>query len=262
MDGRIEKGEHDNHAKDIEKQVRKCGAFGLYVRGQRCKKGGNGSTDILTQRERHGLCETETGYIHAEEHQRDSHRGGGRLHQHGHHSTHEHEKRDCPETIARQMTEPSCHVRTYFQRFGSLRKQVQAHEQKSETEEKLSPVLRFSFSGKEQRQCDSQQRQRECGDAHFETDQRDDPRRDCSADIGSHDYPDSLTERHQSGIDETDHHDGGCTTGLDECGHTDTCQHAHKTVACHGTEDVTHVITCQFFKPLGHDFHAIKKEAE
>ena len=83
MTGRIEHDKENHDAKHIEEHVGQRSATSLCVGCERGHERRNRRTDVLTHGQCGSLFKSETGDVHAEEHQRDSHRCCRRLNDHG-----------------------------------------------------------------------------------------------------------------------------------------------------------------------------------
>ena len=116
----IEHDEEHHHTKHIEEHVGQGGTASLRVGGERSHEGSNRRTNVLTHRQGGSLFEAETRDVHAEEHQRDGHRGCRRLHDHRHHSTHDDEEQNGEERVLRHMRQHACHHVADIHGGGSL----------------------------------------------------------------------------------------------------------------------------------------------
>ena len=72
----IEHDEENHHAKHVEEHMGEGGTACLRVGSERGHEGRDGGADVLSHGQGSGLLESEAWNVHAEEHQRDGHRGG------------------------------------------------------------------------------------------------------------------------------------------------------------------------------------------
>ena len=116
----IEHTEHSHHAKHIEEHVRQSGTARLRVGSERRHKRRDSGTNVLPHRQCSSLLESEARNMHIKEHQSDSHSGSRRLHNHRHHSTHQHKEQDGAKRIHRQGGKHGSHHFAHIQLRGRI----------------------------------------------------------------------------------------------------------------------------------------------
>ena len=104
------------------------------------------------------------------------------------------------------MGKHACHHVADIHGGSRFLKERQAHEEERETEDEFTDTLSAALSTEDQRHADGQHRDGESRNVHLETHGRNNPRRNRSTDVGTHDDTDRLRQRHQSGIHETHYH--------------------------------------------------------
>ena len=88
------------------------------------------------------------------------------------------------------------------------------------------------------------------------------PCRECSADVGSHDYGDGLCQCEQSGVDKRyGHHRRGCGR-LHRCCYEHTGQQTGEAVGSHGSQDMAQLRACHLLECLTHHLHTIDEEGK
>ena len=85
---------------------------------------------------------------------------------------------------------------------------------------------------------------------------------DGSADVGAHDDPDGLPQRHHAGVDKAHHHDGGCGGGLDDRSNARTHSYAEKAVRGQFLQNLLHAVACRRLQSGAHHLHTVKKQRQ
>ena len=86
--------------------------------------------------------------------------------------------------------------------------------------------------------------------------------RDRGADVRAHDDPDSLPQRHHSGVNEADHHDGRGRGGLNRRRDARAHQDAEEAVRREALEDLLHAVAGRGFQTGAHHLHAVEEQRQ
>ena len=123
---RFEQQQYPDHTEDIEHQVSHRCPAGLCVGRKRCQIGRNGCSDILSQYQ----CRTQfkTDPAIGTHDQRNSHRSGRSLYNHGQNGTDQNEKQDGEISHIRIVLDKSQHIRICTQVGCIGLQQIQTHE--------------------------------------------------------------------------------------------------------------------------------------
>ena len=216
----------------------------------------------MTHRQSRYLLESETGDVHAEEHQRDGHRGGRGLHNHCHQCTHDDKQQDGEERVLWHMGQHARHHVADVHRRGSLLQERQSHEQEREAEDELAHALAVALAAEDERHADGKQGDGKGCNVHLEAHCRDNPCRHRRTDVGTHDDTYRLCQCHQSGIHKTHYHHRGGTRRLDECRDEHTRQHTHHAVFRHRCQDAAQAVARKLLQALRHGLHAEEKQCQ
>ena len=200
--------------------------------------------------------------MHVEEHKSDSHCGSRSLYKHGDQSSYNDKEDDSEESAISNLGKHSSDHGAYVEVGGSLLQETKPHEEEGKSEDKLTHRLALAFTAENEGNAKCKQWQSKCGYVHLKSYGRDDPRCDCSTYIGTHDDTDSLCQIHQPCIDKRYHHDGRGRRRLNESCDDDTCQHAHKAILGHSSQDAAQTVACKLFQSLAHRFHTEEKKTK
>ena len=80
--------------------------------------------------------------------------------------------------------------------------------------------------------------------------------------IGTHNHIDGLPQGQQTGVDETDHHDGGCGGGLDDSGNGHTGEEAQHPVGGKLAQQAAQTVARGPLQSLAHQIHAEQKQTK
>ena len=94
------------------------------------------------------------------------------------------------------------------------------------------------------------------------SEQGDDPRRDCRADVGAHHHGDGATQRQQAGAGKAYGHHRRRRRTLDDGGHPRTGQDAAQGLAGNLGEDVAQLGTGILLQTLAHQLHSEKEDGQ
>ena len=259
---RVEHEQYQQHTEYVEEHVSQCRPSCLCIRRERSHERRDGGTDVLTHRQCRSLLESETLYVHVEQHQGDGHSSSRSLHNHGHYGTHDDKDDDGEDIIVRNMRQHASHQIPNVQVGSSCLQEAQTHEQERETEDELTQGLPTRLIVEDERQTEGQQRNGESRDVYLESHSRDNPCGDRSTHVGTHNHSDGLFQRHQSRIHERNHHDRGGAGRLDKGCNQNTGENSHDPVLGHRCQDRTEPISRKLFQTLTHDLHSVEEETQ
>jgi len=151
-----------------------------------------------------------------------------------------------------------------FQIGHCLLQKAHAHQQQGQTNHKIAypPYLVTFHEHENQRYCTQQHRQAEGAVALAQTEQGDNPCRDGSAYVGTHNHGHGSAKRKQSGVDKRHHHDGGGRRRLDDRGHCGTRQDTPQRTAGHLAHHGAHLVAGKLLQPLAHQLHAEEEHGQ
>ena len=86
--------------------------------------------------------------------------------------------------------------------------------------------------------------------------------RECGSDVGTDDRGYGLREGHYPGIDETDHHHGGCATALNQYGNNYTCENGNQRVGRQSLQNAPQFVSRRFLHPRSHHLYPHKKKPQ
>ena len=140
--------------------------------------------------------------------------------------------------------------------------ELQANKQHREPDHEIAPVLVLFFLQQRQQEPQAYQRQRHGTDAHLEAEDGDQPGGDRGTDIRPHDHADGLPQGQQTGVGETDDHQGGRRGRLDHGGDGEAREHGEKAIGGGSRQDTSHALARQFQQGVAHDFHPVEEQAQ
>ena len=85
---------------------------------------------------------------------------------------------------------------------------------------------------------------------------------DRGADVGAHDDPDRLIERHDPGVNKSHHHDRGGGGGLDHSGDHSAHQNTEKSVGGQLFQDAFHPVTGGGLQTGTHHLHTVQEQGK
>ncbi len=91
-----------------------------------------------------------------------------------------------------------------------MRHEIEPQKQDTKAEQDVGGIAGFVLLAEHHRGCEGDGNQGKGGDVDLKAQEGNQPSGEGGADVGSQDDPDRLGEAHQTCVDKTDHHDGGC----------------------------------------------------
>ena len=92
--------------------------------------------------------------------------------------------------------------------------------------------------------------------------QRDELTGNGGTDVGSHDDPHRLAQRHHTGVDKAHHHNGGSGGGLDDGGNARAYQYAENTVGGEPLQNALHAVARRGFQAGAHHLHTVEEQGK
>lgn len=233
-------GDRPDNADDVENEVGEGGALGRGVGGERGEIGGDGGADVFAEDDCAGGWVVDPALGRHGDGDRAGHRGG--LHDGGQDDAEKAEEQNRPDPVSGVAGDKLKHLGVALDVGHGVLEEGEAEEQQAKADQELAGVLDLGLTGEEQWKGHTHDRQGERGDAELKTEERDDPERRGGAKVGAHDHADRLGEREQSGVDETDYHDGRGRRRLDQRGDGGAGRQAGEAVARHGAHHAAEAV--------------------
>ncbi len=248
----FEEDQHVADADDVEEEMGQRRAARCQVGADGGQVGGNRGADVFAEDQGHaGFERQDPGRCQGDG---DADGRAAALDDHGQNGT----DQDAEQVVVTDVHEQLAEFLAGLQRIEGLLHDAQAEEQHTEAEQDLADIAPLLVAGKElEAGTYADRRQSVLGD--LEGDQLGGHGR---ADIRAQNDADRLHQRHQPGVDETDHHDRCRTRRLDDRRNRDPDQGADNPVIGQGREDFAHAAAGDLLQALRHDFHAEQEQTK
>ena len=241
----------DHGADDVEEQVDDRRALCVAACADRGQHGRDAGADVLAEQDEGRAVQADQAA--RGERLQDADRGRGRLDD----RREDHADEDAEQRV-RHLRHQVDEEFGLAQRRHRVAHHAHAEEQHAETGDDLPPVVQDRlFEKDDERNADKGEQRRQRADV--ERDQKAGHR---GADVGAHDDPDGLPQRHHAGVDEADDHDGRRRGGLDRRRDARADEHAEKAVGGQLFEDALHAVARCSLEAGAHHLHAVEEERE
>ena len=260
----VEDHGEEAHAHHVEEEVDKGGAPCVAVSADSAHHGGDTRTDVLTQDDGERCAEGHrAGGAQALQ---NTDRSGGGLDQ---------RRQQCAEDNAENGVGEGDHQlgkpRLVLQEGHGIAHDVHTGHQSEETQCDDADALFLIALGehKEGGADDTHQggegrglEQLHDEAAALQAGEGEDPGGHGGTDVGAHDDAHGLLQRHDAGVDEAHHHDGGCRGGLDDGGDRHAKQEALENIGAHFGQDGLQLTAGLTLQCLAHGVHTEEEQCK
>ena len=248
--GHADDGEQ-NGAEHVEHQVDDGGALGVAAGADGGQNGGDTGADVLSEEDVYRAVQAD--YPTKGQRLQDTHRGGGGLDQSGEGRSRQNADNGVGEG-AHQIDKGG----PFPQGLHGRAHHLHTDKEHAQAGQNISVVVNLGLLQKDHHGHAHKGEQGSHG-AHV---QGDELAGDGGADIGAHDDPHRLFQRHHAGVDEAHHHDSGGGGGLDDRGNARAHQDAQEAVGGQPLQNALHAVARRGLQAGAHHLHAVKEQGQ